>query len=470
MKILKWLFVGLVVACGAEGTEEDTSAPSDTDVPEDSALVPEGPPNYQSAEVCKDCHPRQYAEWRQSMHSYAAVSPVFEAMNAKAFRDSSGDVGTFCTGCHAPVGTAFGEGGHTSVAERSDISKEGVTCSYCHTAVDHTGPIGNNNILSDPDHIIQGPYSSDAMDGHVSEESSFIQTPQFCGSCHDVFSFPALRIEEAFTEYEESPAAQDGVRCQDCHMGPNPGVNAERPMGQSTEGLEGSYPDRELSSHFFVGPDYSMLPDWPYPGDAEANATAKEESLARTRKLLKNAVEIGFVQPHISPQETRIEVNLRSLLSGHGFPTGFTSERQAWLHIKVTDSRGVVTFESGDLDVYGDLRDDHSRAVREGVVDKDKYLINFQSKNLLRQGDLSALEVVETIFPFDADWIEKQNLGPLEEKSFMYIFDEPQRPFTVDVSLNYRNLPPYLLRALQLEDLVDQLEIFEIATESIVVP
>ena len=470
MKVNPIIAVVFLVACGSASDTEDTSVSVDTEETAAASSIPADPPNYQSAKICGECHPRQYTEWRQSMHSYAAVSPVFEAMNAKAFRDSSGDVGTFCTGCHAPVGTAFGEGGHTSVDERSEISKEGVTCSYCHTAVDHTGPIGNNNILSDPDHTIQGPYVSENTEGHTSEESSFIQSPEFCGSCHDVFSFPALRIEEAFTEYKESPAAEENVRCQDCHMSPNPGVNAERPMGQSAETGSGTYPDREQASHFFTGPDYSMLEDWPYPDDPEANALVKAEGLARTKKLLKNAVEIGFVRVHSSPQETRIEVNLRSLLSGHGFPTGFTSERQAWVHIKITDAQGVVTYESGDLDSYGDLRDDHSRAVREGTISKDRHLVNFQSKNLLRQGELSALDVVETIFPFDADWIEKQNLAPLEERSLMYIIDEPQRPFRVDVSLNYRNLPPYLLRALQLEDLVPQLEIFKVATESIEVP
>ena len=38
----------------------------------------------------------------QSMHAYAAHSPVFDAMAQKAFRDTSGEVGTFCTSCHSP--------------------------------------------------------------------------------------------------------------------------------------------------------------------------------------------------------------------------------------------------------------------------------------------------------------------------------------------------------------------------------
>ena len=56
----------------------------------------------------------------------------------------------------------------------------------------------------------------------------------------------------------------------------------------------------------------------------------------------------------------------------------------------------------------------------------------------------------------------KKNLGAPEERSLMYWVDAPSPPYTVEVSLNYRNLPPYLLRALQLDDLVGKLQIFEI--------
>ena len=76
-------------------------------------------PDFRSATYCAECHPVHYEEWRQSMHAHAAQSPVFDAMNAKAFRDSGGGVGTFCTGCHSPFGTAAWEGGSTTAADRS---------------------------------------------------------------------------------------------------------------------------------------------------------------------------------------------------------------------------------------------------------------------------------------------------------------------------------------------------------------
>ena len=165
-------------------------------------------------------------------------------------------------------------------------------------------------------------------------------------------------------------------------MGPNPGVPAERPMGQSAAGANGDYPDREMATHFFSGPDYSMLDDWPYPGDAAANEKALEDSLARTRQLLKNAVEIAFVEVHRSPQETRIEVNLQSKLAGHGFPTGFTSERQAWVQVTVKDhmagSNLRARLDSRDLEI-------HSQEVREGRVASTTNSSTFNRRTLWRQ-------------------------------------------------------------------------------------
>ena len=466
---MRLFFLLAVVACATPTTEDlqDTmrEVHEDTAVTSDSEEQPL--PNYTPAKVCGECHTRQYTEWQQSMHAYAAISPVFEAMNAKAFRDSNGEVGTFCTGCHAPVGTELGEKGHTAVADRSDLSKEGITCSYCHSAIDHDGPIGNNNLLTDPEGPLQGPFQSGGTEGHPSSESSFIQSPEFCGSCHDVFSFPALRIEEAFTEYKESPAAQEGIRCQDCHMGQTPGIPGERPKGPSAAGDPGVYPDREQASHFFAGPDYSMVANWPFPNDAEANEKAFTESLERTQTLLENAVKIGFVNLRTINDELQIEVNLKVLVNGHGFPTGFTSERQAWIAVTVTGQDDQILYQSGDFDRYGDLRDAHSREVKEGTIRDDESLVNFQSKNHLRAGDDTFFRVLETVFPFDADWIEKKNLQPGEARNFIYRLDKPSEPFTVDVQINYRNLPPYLLRALQLDELVDQLQVFTIDSKTV---
>ena len=426
--------------------------------------------DFESAAVCGECHLRQYEEWRQSMHAYAAISPVFDAMAAKSFRDTAGVTGTFCTGCHSPMGTALGEPGSTTAADRSELSREGISCDVCHSAVDHTTPVGNTGLVLDPGAPKQGPYVTDANEGHLGEESSFSTSSELCGSCHDVFNFPALNIEEAYTEYVEGPAPEEGLRCQDCHMGTVPGLPGEREWGQSAEGAVEIYPDRELATHRFIGPDYSLLDDFPYPDDLQRSAAAQEEYAGQIQILLENAVRIADVGVEWAAWGARLDIDVENLTPGHRVPTGFTSERQLWLHVTVTGESGEVLLESGDLDSYGDLRDAHSWDVVAGELPLDSTLANFQSKNMLRYGSQDDgeggldLQTTETIFPFDADYILKRSLEPGETRRLSYSIFATE-PLNIQVELRYRNLPPYVLRALHLEDLVERLRIFTIDTQ-----
>ena len=400
------------------------------------------------------------------MHRYAARSPVFDEMAAKAYRDTAGGVGTFCTGCHSPLGTLYGEPGSTVAEDRSELSLEGVTCVVCHQAVAIDVPIGNSSLIHDFEAPMQGPFDDAASTlGHASVAGAVISTPELCGSCHDVFNFPGLRIEEAFTEYQASPAAAAGTRCQDCHMGPSPGVPSARPVGPIAvvEGLE--LPDRPLSSHRFVGPDYSLLDTFPFAEDPEASAVAQEEMLGQIQTLLSNAVHILDASLTEGEDAAVLSVVVESLTPGHNVPTGFTSERQLWVSVTVTDGEETV-YRSGDLDTWGDLRDPLSLDVMSGEAELDHDLVNFQSLNLLRVGDvaISDFDVYETVFPFDADYIWRRSLAPLEARELIYTLPNFSSSARIEVGLHYRNLPPYVLRGLALDALVDRLQIFTIDT------
>jgi len=445
--------------------ETDTPDPADTGsaTESDSGTTDPHGVDYRSATWCSECHPTQFAEWEQSMHRYAAHSPVFDQMTAKAVRDTAGATGTFCTGCHSPLGTMDGEPGTTTAAERSDISLEGVTCVVCHQAVAHEQPIGNTSLVFDFEAPIQGPFEGIPNPGHLSVKGDLISTPELCGSCHDVFNFPGLRIEEAYTEYLNSPSAEIGQRCQDCHMSPNPGKSAERAMGPAAvvEGM--SFPDRELSSHRFVGPDYSLLDTFPYADDPAASLVAQEEMLTQIQLLLENAVHITDLLLEEDAEAATLTVVVENKTRGHNVPTGFTSERQLWLHVAVIDGEETV-WESGNLDTQSDLRDELSWDVISGDAPLDEQLVNFQSQNLLRVGDvaIASPEVHETMFPFDADYIVRRSLAPLEVRTLQYTLPPMSDSARIEVALRYRNLPPYILRALQLDDLVERLQIFTI--------
>lgn len=434
----------------------------------DTGTVEERPPSepggldYRSARWCQECHPTHYAEWEQSMHRYAAHSPVFDHMTARAVRDTAGGNGAFCTGCHSPLGTMDGEPGTTMAEDRSDISLEGVSCVVCHQAVAVEAPIGNTSISIDLEAPIQGPFGSDMPAGHPSSKGEVIDTPELCGSCHDVFAFPGLRIEEAYTEYIESPAAEEGVRCQDCHMGPTPGIPGERPIGKAAVVYGMEFPDRPLSSHRFVGPDYSLLDGFPY-SDVDRSAAATAELQTRIQTLLENAVQITAVNFEPGGTGSSLEVVLESLTPGHRVPTGFTSERQLWVHVRVIDG-GEVLWESGEEDTFGDLKDSLSWDVMSGDATEDHQLVNLQSKNLVRVGDVGIPDpdVYETVFPFDANSINRRSLEPLEARAYAYELPPLPSSASVHVALRYRNLPPYVLRELGLDSLVERLVTFTI--------
>lgn len=58
--------------------------------------------------TCGECHPDHFREWSGSMHAYAAVDPVFIAMNARGQEKTDGALGDFCVKCHAPVAVELG--------------------------------------------------------------------------------------------------------------------------------------------------------------------------------------------------------------------------------------------------------------------------------------------------------------------------------------------------------------------------
>ena len=290
-------------------------------------------------------------------------------------------------------------------------------------------------------------------------------------------------------------------------MSPEPGKNVARTVGPIAVDPKGeeTYPDRERSSHRFIGPDYSLIDSFPFPDDTEASLEAQEEQLQQIDVLLKNAAhvkEISLTRSTNNDFDLMLNVTVESLISGHNVPTGFTSERQLWVEVSVYDRNNTLVFESGVLDANGDLYDHHSDEVRSGTAQPDPFLANFQSKNIvtarqykedgalvsdgsgdnLSQGEnaentyqedapqeYGTSEEVrteyETIFPFDADHIVRRSLAPLEQRELTYpIVTNGQGPYQCNVRLRYRNLPPYMLRALHLHDLVERLQIFDLDT------
>ncbi len=421
-----------------------------------------GESRYPSAATCGTCHPKQYEEWAISQHSYAQLSPVYMAINNFLNFSTSSSMGDFCLRCHNQVGANLGESPFISNLERHPTSREGITCVVCHRITKGYNKVSGRLALAEGSLLdpVMGPSGNAEMERVlkddkyrvVTEEKELgrkihtqakkfapISTPTFCGSCHDVTLFNGFRLEEAFSEYRLSPAADRGVTCQDCHMGKIQGIPSDFDYGPAA--VVGGVPTkpRKLSNHLFSGPDYSVIHPGIFPHNADAQQLASLEDwlkfdheagwgtdefedkvagdyefpnvwasiddrydardildiqferldFARKKRLevLRNGYHLGDVKiEEASAEGIEFEVEVKNITDGHNVPTGFTGERLVWLEVEVKDRDSNVVFTSGDRDPNGDLRDLHSLFVHNGELPEDPYLFSLQSKFVVTQG------------------------------------------------------------------------------------
>ena len=106
---------------------------------------------FPSATKCAACHPTQYRQWSASQHSYAQLSPIFNAMQGAIVHLTNGTNGDFCIRCHTPVGMNLNEPLFMSNLDRHPTSREGVTCIVCHRVDKSYGRISGRLSLVEGD-------------------------------------------------------------------------------------------------------------------------------------------------------------------------------------------------------------------------------------------------------------------------------------------------------------------------------
>jgi hypothetical protein len=187
------------------------------------ACLPDlGPRSAQAhAGRCGDCHGIQAEAFAHSRHGDADGSELFLRMRAAAPEPDP------CDTCHAPDG--------------------GFSCLTCHAAAGNQRT-ADGLLLHDPTGPVRGPTGREVAAPHASVEDAFLTDSALCGTCHQLEGDGAFH-ETPYTNWQRSQAAEAGTRCQDCHMSPEPGVDARRPRGPAADGAA---PAR-LADHRFVG-------------------------------------------------------------------------------------------------------------------------------------------------------------------------------------------------------------------------
>ena len=259
-----------------------------------------------SAAQCRKCHPNHYDQWSVSPHSYAQLSPVYNAMHGTILKLTNGTSGDFCIRCHSTFAMPLGEDLYMSNLERNAISREGITCITCHRvnrdygkfsgrfSIEQGGlslPIYGTSdggelkrALADPTYSLATAQDTvRRLPVHLRAQPFFqLPEPGFCGLCHDVNFVNGFRLEEAFSEFKSAPAAKDGITCQDCHMGKEAGVYTGDPNTNYSRGpaaVVNRKPTqrRKLTDHTFAGPDHSIVHPGFFPHNPDAAEFASME-------------------------------------------------------------------------------------------------------------------------------------------------------------------------------------------------
>jgi hypothetical protein len=396
-------------------------------------------------ESCADCHENHYAEWTQSMHSYSMIDPVFRKLVGLRQAEFDGEQDQFCTQCHSAIGVRTFDIDDNFVFDELDpLTLHGVSCESCHKVQAIERPFNSGHVIN-PVSPMLGPIADPvANDFHGSAFSPLFEDALFCAGCHDVVELDGLPLERPYAEWLSSPAAAENKTCQDCHMPAYTGIAAD------------GAPERELHRHWFVGVDAPLSPGF-------LSEEAEAEVKARAQELLASAADLELSAPGQVEPGGQIDVNVSvtNLIDGHNLPTGSTFIRQLWLEVTATDASGRVLYETGDLDDNGDLKDHFSTL--EPYADND--LIKFGSSLTDDRGDPQVL-------PWHSTELSSTAIEPLRERTFTLFVptdEETVFPVDIDARLRFRAFGPFLLRIVELDELIERLEIIDMDLDGVTV-
>jgi hypothetical protein len=291
---------------------------------------------------CKDCHPKHYAEWSASMHAYATKDPVFLAMNKRGQEELGGQMGAFCVKCHAPMAVHDNQISDYSKLEDIPEKYQGITCYFCHNAIDSGPDHFNGNV-----HLADDTTMRAAINGaqfpsvhkvkySVNHDRRKFDSAQLCGSCHDIVNQLNYPLERTFSEYTESvfgkPDTEGFQSCQSCHMDTTEGQLAAQHSG---------YPNiltktREVHEHLFPGVDVALTD---FPGTAAMRSAVEECKLP-------SSVTYLTVEPQLPTSRFKVQFETQA---GHMQPSGASQDRRMWMEAVGKDSSGKVLYMGGQV-------------------------------------------------------------------------------------------------------------------------
>lgn len=275
-----------------------------------------------SSEVCKACHEDIHNFWKNSMHAYSFSDPIFRTAYDKALK-LSGESKKLCLRCHAPITQFNGD-----YDLEQEVTKEGVTCDFCHTIIGVSQESGNYSYEFNFDRTRVGPLKNADSPLHRTAYSELHTKSEFCAGCHEYTNEAGAKLLETYSEWKNGPYASEGVQCQNCHMPMTEGF-VVKPAVKQTE--------RGINFHNLQG--------------------------GHSAEKVKTAASVKITDILKFPGSVRITVDVTNTGSGHRIPTG-TPSRELLLeagvfsvpHDRLIEKKTVV-FKKTVLGPHGQVLD-----------------------------------------------------------------------------------------------------------------
>jgi hypothetical protein len=282
----------------------------------DAALGSQPYERFESDDTCGECHvdiARQHAQALMSqsyVHAWDEIEYFELALPHANAEPKVAGIKAGCNGCHAPLAFLAGDIPPQRPAEGTRAN-EGVSCDLRHSITGFEGELPYNfNWIVEPGDVEQGGRGGTDSMFHGIAVNPFLKSAEFCGTCHNEKDPWGQWVKATHLEWKESPQAEAGIVCQDCHMPPGPGNSAPEMGGEDRD---------DIRWHLFHGAhDPGKL-----AGSVEVRIHAREGSVSAG-----DTVEL-----------VATVVNAKA---GHMIPSGSAEERVVWLHVEARDSGGAT--------------------------------------------------------------------------------------------------------------------------------
>jgi hypothetical protein len=180
--------------------------------------------SFETGEDCAECHDRFARQHIASLMAQSFTHPWDEeeyftlALPHSRMEPEVAEIEAGCNGCHAPLAFLAGDIPPQRPAAGTRAN-EGVSCDLCHAIIGFEGEVPFNfNWIVDPGEVKQGGRPGLESDYHEIAVNPFLQTSEFCGTCHNEKDPYGMWVKATHLEWRDGPYGSSGIVCQDCHM------------------------------------------------------------------------------------------------------------------------------------------------------------------------------------------------------------------------------------------------------------